>query len=109
MAAFTNGVYKKPNNRGEKYLRISAGPLRGEYVHRLIAMAMLGRELRPGEEVDHKDTDSLNPHPKNIRVFTAVGHGRVTANAQQVPEDVQVILDGEQWWKEHHDGSSRTR
>jgi len=49
------GVYV--NDEG--YLRISAGPLRGEYVHILVAEAMLGREIDPMvEEVHHQDENS---------------------------------------------------
>ena len=45
---------------GKGYPRIWAGPLRGQYLHRVVAEAMLGRELRPDEEVHHRDKDKLN-------------------------------------------------
>lgn len=50
------------------YLRIGAGPLRGKYVHTIVAEAMLGRALREDETVHHKDADRLNPSPDNLEV-----------------------------------------
>jgi len=59
------GVYV--NDEG--YLRISAGPLRDEYVHILVAEAKIGREIDPlKEEVHHVDGDRLNPHWNNLEV-----------------------------------------
>lgn len=52
------------------YLRISAGPWRDWYVHELIAIAKIGRELLPGETVEHKDGNGLNCHPDNLEVVT---------------------------------------
>ena len=38
-------------------------------VHRWVAEKKLGRELRPGEVVHHKDRDKLNNDPSNLWVF----------------------------------------
>jgi HNH endonuclease len=38
-------------------------------VHREVAEKMLGRRLRPGEVVHHKDRDKLNNDPSNLWVF----------------------------------------
>ena len=72
------GVYI--NDAG--YLRISAGPLRGEYVHILIAEAKIGRQIDPlTEEVHHIDGDKLNPHPDNLEVKPLETH-RAFLNGQ---------------------------
>lgn len=52
------------------YLRITSGPQRGRYVHELVMEGMLGRELTPDEEVDHKDTDGLNPKWTNLELVS---------------------------------------
>jgi hypothetical protein len=56
--------------REKKYIRISAGPQRGKYVHDLIAEAKLGRPLEGDETAEHKDGNGLNVDPDNIIVVT---------------------------------------
>src|SRR6185312_9268458 len=51
------------------YPRISAGPMRGQRLHRIIAAAKLGRPLRPDEDVHHLDGDKLNFAPGNLQVL----------------------------------------
>lgn len=81
---FVNGMYKnvcKPVYRGSKklpYLRISAGPLRGKYVHILVAEARLGRDLTPDETVDHLNGDTLDTRWENLEVVSWAEHGRRT-------------------------------
>ena len=77
MPPFKNGTTVNYTNtslrRGKlntPYLRISAGPLRGKYVHELVAEAMLGRPLAEDEEVDHLDENGLNPDWRNLEVVT---------------------------------------
>lgn len=48
------------------YLQITAGPLRGKYVHRLVLEAKLGRPFRPDEEAHHINTDRLDCRPENL-------------------------------------------
>lgn len=70
---------KKKGKKKLKYLRISAGPLRGLYVHRLIAAVKYGRELGPHETVDHQDGNTLNDHPDNLsEPISWSEHGRRT-------------------------------
>ncbi len=38
-------------------------------VHRRMAEKKLGRKLKPGEVVHHKDRDKTNNHPSNLHVF----------------------------------------
>lgn len=39
------------------------------YVHRIVAQAWLGRPLRDGEVVHHKNGDKLDNRPENLEVF----------------------------------------
>lgn len=41
----------------------------GRHEHRVAAEAMLGRHLRPGEVVHHRDGDKLNNDPMNLEVL----------------------------------------
>lgn len=41
----------------------------GRHEHRVAAEAMLGRPLRPGEVVHHRDGDKLNNDPMNLEVL----------------------------------------
>jgi hypothetical protein len=67
VPSFKGGVYvNKCNDKSRKYLRISAGPQRGRYVHDLVLEAKIGRELKPGETAEHQDGNGLNVHPENI-------------------------------------------
>jgi len=70
-----NGKWKGGvTENSDGYLQIRAGPLRGVYVHILVAEAKLRRGLREGEEVHHRDFDRLNCHPKNLRVLSREKH-----------------------------------
>jgi hypothetical protein len=41
----------------------------GRHEHRVVAEALLGRPLAPGEVVHHKDGDKLNNSPDNLEVL----------------------------------------
>lgn len=56
--------------RQQKYLQISAGPQRLQYVHDLIMEAKLGRKLEMDETVEHKDGNGLNVDPDNLIVVS---------------------------------------
>lgn len=62
------------HDNGIGYPRVSAGPLRGKYVHRIVAEAMIGRPLREDEDVHHIDGDTMNFHPSNLKVMPATEH-----------------------------------
>lgn len=89
------------------YPRIHAGPLRGKYVHRVIAEALLRRRLRPEETVDHKDQNMLNFDPTNLQILSWKDHGRLTRYREKrqmhlegIPGiDFVIILDGEELFK----------
>jgi hypothetical protein len=61
-----------------RYLRITSGPQRGRYVHQLVMEAKLGRPLRPDEEVDHANGDTLDNAWNNLELMTKIEHGRKT-------------------------------
>lgn len=63
----------------KRYWRITAGPLRNQYVHRVVAAALLGRPLERDEEVHHKDGCKLNIWFTNLLVLGGQDHGWVSA------------------------------
>ena len=71
-----NGTTVKTTKR---YPRVTAGPLRHQYVHRVVAAALIGRDLKKDEEVDHRDRDRLNFHFSNLIVRGSKDHGWVSA------------------------------
>jgi len=46
------------------------------YEHRLVAEEKLGRRLRPGEQVHHRDGNKQNNDPSNLEVLTRAEHRR---------------------------------
>jgi hypothetical protein len=76
---FVNGVGENAGSKTKKpYLRITSGPCAGKYVHTLIMEAMLGRELEPWEQVEHKDGDGLNDRWTNLLLTTDEAHPALT-------------------------------
>lgn len=76
MPRYKTGITRKTT---KKYPRITAGPLRHQYLHRVVAAAMLGRDLNRDEEVDHKDRNKLNFHFSNLVIRGSADHGWVSA------------------------------
>jgi hypothetical protein len=83
MPAFSGGV--SVDKKG--YLVVKAGPCRDVRVHILVAEAMLGRPLRDGEEVHHKDEDKLNPHWTNLQVLDKVTHAGISNKKRWMLKD----------------------
>lgn len=59
----------KLRGTGKGYVKLN-----GKYLHRAIAELMLGRKLRKGEIVHHKDENKKNADPLNIMVTTRKKH-----------------------------------
>lgn len=50
--------------------------VKGIHKHRVVAEKMLGRALRPGEIVHHKDGNKRNNEPENLEVMSQSDHIR---------------------------------
>jgi hypothetical protein len=63
-------------------------------VHRWVMEQHLGRPLAPGEVVDHRDDDTSNNDPSNLRAFPSNGeHLRVTRTGRpQIPREEREAL-----------------
>ncbi len=70
LSRFTGGVSINRSKRRPPYLRISAGPLRGVYVHTLVVEAKLGRKLFKNETVEHLNGNGLDSSPDNLIVVS---------------------------------------
>lgn len=44
------------------------------YEHRIVAEQIVGRPLRKGEQVHHRDGDKTNNAPENLEILTAAQH-----------------------------------
>ena len=61
------------------YLWIKAGPWRDCLVHRMVAAALIGRDLDKSEEVHHLDADRKNCHFTNLMVLGQKDHSWVSS------------------------------
>ena len=52
------------SGEGKSYPKIN-----GRHAHRVVAEEMLGRKLKPGEVVHHKDGNKQNFSPENLEVL----------------------------------------
>lgn len=75
----------------KKYPRVTAGPLRHRYIHRIVAAALLGRELNKDEQVHHRDGDRLNFNWDNLLVLGAKDHGWVSAKQAWYMKEMNVL------------------
>ena len=90
----------------KKYLKLTAGPLRNKRVHILVAEAMLGRDLLPGEEVNHLDGDKLNPDWRNLKVTGKSEHGAIS-NRQRWFLKNRAAEERSQWADWINNGGAR--
>ena len=80
------------------YLTITAGPLRGVRVHRLVGAAKIGRPLKKDEDVHHKDLNKLNCSPDNLDILGHAEHGAVSAKQHWYLKEHDIRLKDE-WGK----------
>lgn len=72
------GVSLKPSG----YLEYTRGPHKGRSVHVVLAeINLLGRRIKKGEHVHHKDFDKTNNKIENLEVLTISEHARIHAKA----------------------------
>ena len=102
MAKFSGGV----SIDSKHYLTIKAGPHRDRRVHELVAEAMLGRELRPEEEVNHLDGDKLNCDWRNLKVLGKAEHGAVS-NRQRWFLKNRELAERKEWEQWINEGGVR--
>lgn len=102
MGNYQNGTTVKTTKR---YPRVTAGPLRHQYVHRIVAAALLGRELERDEEVHHKDGDRRNFHFTNLMVLGSKDHGWVSAKQAWYmrEKDIRAKKEWDDFMAEEHD------
>jgi hypothetical protein len=79
------------------YLRITAGPHRHQYLHRLVAAAMLGRKLHKSEQVHHLDNNKQNCWFTNLYVLGEKDHGWVSAKQAWFVANVVAVRDKREW------------
>lgn len=88
-----NGVTAKTT---KSYLRITAGPCRHEYVHRIVAAAMLGRELKPDEQV-HSNSNTLDPRFTNLFILGERDHSWVSNKQAWYMKHIKEPADKKEW------------
>lgn len=79
------------------YLRITAGPCRNEYIHRIVAGALLGRELKKDEQVHHRNNNKLDPRPDNLLILGQYDHGWVSAKQAYFMQHIKEVAEKNEW------------
>lgn len=75
MTAAKRGDKQRGRGEGKTYRKLN-----GKHEHRVVAERMLGRELKPGEVVHHKDGNKLNNLESNLEVLDGQSeHARLHA------------------------------
>ena len=87
------------------YPRVSAGPLRHKYVHRVVAAALIGRELTKDEQVHHKDGNKLNFNWDNLMVLGQKDHGWVSSKHVWYMKQKDILLKVQ--WDEYMEDEAK--
>jgi hypothetical protein len=92
-----NSGYGTTAKTTKGYLRITAGPLRNEYVHRIVAAAWLGRDLTKDEQVHYRNGDKLDPRHWNLLILGENDHGWVSALQAHFMQHIKEPSDRKEW------------
>ena len=77
------------------YIRITAGPQRNMYLHRLLGAFKVGRPLKPDEDVHHRNGKKLDLGYDNLRVMGHSEHGCVSAKQHFYVKEHDIKLKNE--------------
>lgn len=72
-------------------MRVCYGKQRDEYVHTLVMEGMLGRPLKPWEQVEHADGDGTNNRWTNLVLTTDELHPALTR--ERLRREREIALD----------------
>ena len=68
------------------------------YEHRVVAEAKIGRRLRPGEQVHHKNHDKVDNSPDNLEVYPSIKWHRVAhrrnTSQRRMPDELNILISG---------------
>ena len=81
------------------YIRITAGPQRGAYLHRILAAFKIGRPLAKDEDCHHRNGNKMDFGYDNLQVLGHKEHGCVSAKQHFVLEQLDIHLKSE--WDEY--------
>jgi HNH endonuclease len=79
------------------YLRVTAGPCRHAYVHRIVAAAWIGRELKKDEQVHHRNGDRLDPRHTNLFILGESDHSWVSAKQAWFMQNIYEPAEKREW------------
>jgi len=85
-SAEKRGAAQRGRGQGKTYRK-----LMGRHEHRVVMEGILGRPLRPGEVVHHRDGNRLNNSPENLVLLSGQGdhvreHARLRRERRQGPK-----------------------
>ncbi|GBF05515.1 hypothetical protein DAERI_050024 [Deinococcus aerius] len=93
-AKFDEVLPHMTKTRSQDYVWLTSGQGQPKGEHRLIAAFALGRALKTGEVVHHRDYDAQNNRPSNLEVMTVEAHDDLH-RADMLGDDNPMR---ERWW-----------
>lgn len=78
-------------------------------MHRVVAAAMIGRDLKKDEEVHHRDEDRRNFHFSNLMILGEYDHGFVSARQAYFMKHIREVADKREWDTFMDDAASKQK